>query len=210
MISLELSDLEKDEAEFQRRLFGLFYEDLLVPIFEAKGYKASRKKKDGTLFMLCKDGKCTRYAADFLLEKNGEFYLAEAKSWPCCNLSPHGLAPLLKSFFEENKPIKGAKSLAGFFNKNFFDKDVYWLDESKQHNKTKNRIILWWKSGECEPFELNSLHFQVFSIYDEITIMIKKSDNAYKKVFLDALNKYNDYSNELFNALGGKNNKVDS
>jgi len=218
VISLQLSDLEKesDKAEFQRRLFGLFYEELLMPIFEVKGYKV-QKKEDGALFkpMLYKDNKCTRYAADYLLEKDKESYLVEAKCYPRYNSSPKEVAHLLKSYFDnfdfrENKPKgeteKGAKSLVYWFNPNFFDEEVYW-DKDKQH-KTQNRIIMWWKSGICE-FKLNNgLNFQVFSIYDEITIMIKKSDDAHKKVFLDALNNYNDYSNELFNALGGENNKV--
>jgi len=186
---LEGDNCEEEEQGFACRLFGLFYEDLLREMLQKLGYQIIEYYRGGR--------GCAKYF-DFVLKKDNEYFLAEAKC------QPRALGENWRNFNDDcvNKiqsdlKRKEKSNLAGIA-RNFFKAEAENAARSKLNigNEVNfKRMIIWWKKGmNSAAIEVNNKEYSVGikSIFE----MLKNTHNT-----LVTLEKYKKWSEKLFKSL---------
>jgi len=188
---LEGHNCEEQEQGFVCRLFGLFYEDLLGGMLNNFGYEVKGPYRGGR--------GCAEYF-DFVLKKDNEYFLAEAKCQP---------RALGKKWYEFDKNCaekieqelrsKERSNLAGISKKFFSDEAENTARRKLNIGDEVNfkRMIIWWKK-QIDPanakIKVNNKEYsvEIKSIYE----MLQQTHNR-RELFT----KYKEWSGKLFDLL---------
>ena len=185
---------DKKAINFRAKLLGLIYENILEQYFRKTGYEVIRKDyRSGTY-------KDKKFAVDYILEKNGVYYVVEAKCWP-----PYNEGRLKTFNIETNRKIIERKRedfnrLKTFLNREFISHYKAKID--KQDIKAEGKILVWWDVDKDDAEDLRNI-----CGLDEI-ISIEEILEKHKDKIKEVIIEYKQYADELFNSLLSFKNQV--
>lgn len=173
------------KGKFFAKTFGTFYQDLLEPYFEhVEGYNIIAGNRN------IKTGRRTRPAiygynkkdsygyCDFLLEKNGKYYVAATKYWS--NFDPK---------YMKSTPQAVKKAYPFFYG---FNPKRYWAKVGSNFYPIHGKVLFWWDRSNMPALRKNWFH-AVYSIHDAIYKMANRKVPAYNKWYSHYKSWFNDF-----------------
>jgi hypothetical protein len=173
------------KGKFLAKTFGMFYQDLLEPYFEKiEGYRViagDRNKKTGrrTRPAIYDYGKKKKYGNyDFLLEKNGKYYVAATKYWPNFDAK-----------YTKSTPQAVKKAYPFFYS---FDPKKYWAKVGNNYYPISGKVLFWWNKTSTPQLRKNWF-YAIYSIPEAIYKMANHKVPAYNSWYNHYKSWYNDF-----------------
>lgn len=199
-------DLSGDpgRANYIARIFAIFYEDLLEVCLEKKGFTSN-----GRPSVYNKKNKYLRKTYDYTLEKNGEYFIVEAKSYLAFNnfeyleLTAGKLKKLLDNWGDKDNFTFFCK--LGSKKEPYKKYQFYYDNPSEKYFSPDGKILVWPKveKSNIDIIKRKYNFSNIFSIEDAIKDMVqevrhgsRKSENYSARIL-----RYKKWTEELFKAL---------
>lgn len=195
-LNINLSDYDK--ANYLSRLFAIFYENLLKFWLERKGFSLK-----GRPSVYSKKGKYLRKTFDYTVERNGKYYIIEAKSYLAFQNSTQIVLSLdiLDGWFGYEDSLQFFCEL-GSKDKPY---DNYTFKNDYGKFVPHGKILFWAKIKKDEVAIMRRKYHlsYIFSVEEAIKNMAKETKKKSRKgiEYSKEVLKFKKWSNVLFNAL---------
>lgn len=198
-LGINLSD-KPEKANYLARIFAIFYEDPLEVCLEAKGFISK-----GRPSIYNKKGKYLGKTYDYTLEKNGEYFIVEAKSYIAFNNFKY-----LELTTENLNKLLDQDNFTFFCNlgskKEPYKKYQFYYDNSSEkYFPLYGKILVWpkVKKSDVDIIKRKYNFSDIFSIEDAIKDMVQEVRHGSKKGenYSTRILKYKKWTEELFKAL---------
>jgi hypothetical protein len=172
-------------GKFFAKTFGTFYQDLIGPYFEnVEGYNViagNRNMKTGRRSRpaIYDYGKKKSYGNfDYLLEKNGKYYVAATKYWPNFD-----------NKYMKSTPNAVKKAYPFFYS---FNPKRYWAKVGSKYYPIHGKVLFWWDTSSISELKKNGF-YAVYSIHNAIYRMANRTTPAYNNWYRHYKSWFNDF-----------------
>jgi hypothetical protein len=175
-------------GKFLAKIFNWMYCDLLVPWFESNGYQViagKRNPKTGVApkpMLVNARTKRSVKSYDFLLKKNGKYYIGWGKFWPTFN------SHYTKSYYKWTY-----KSNPFFFN---FNPKQYMVKVGNNYYPIHGKFLYWWDKTDVSMYKKHHINW-VWSIRECFWHMSKSGNPGYYWWISNYKSWFNSYWNGL-------------
>ena len=198
-LDIDLSNTDK--ANYVSRLFGIFYERLIEPWWEFRGFSTK-----GRPSVYDKGDHYLHKTFDYTVEQNGKIYIVEAKCYIAyLDFSQMVLnASLLEDYSKDRSTF--AFYLALGSAKEPYHKYRFYCDGYRDQDfQSDGKILIWTKVKDDEIENIKEKYnlsyvFSVEQIFYDIFSLIDKKSRQFKK-YENYIFERKRWANELFNEL---------
>jgi hypothetical protein len=175
-------------GKFLAKIFNWMYSDLLVPWFEWNGYEViagKRNPKTGVIpkpMLVNARTKRSVKSYDFLLKKNGKYYIGWGKFWPTFN------EHYTKSYYKWTY-----KSNPFFFN---FNPKQYLVKVGNDYYPIHGKFLYWWDKADISMYKKHHINW-IWSIRECFHYMAKNGNYDYYWWIRNYKSWFNSYWNGL-------------
>jgi hypothetical protein len=196
-----------EKGNYLARIAGIFYEKLLEPWFETKGFRLLGRP---TIYR-DREGKKNTY--DYALKKNGKYFIAEAKCYLAYYYNKYRhLEVSIDSLEALNEGSGDEESFSFFCNigtktRPYKNYRFSYKDSPGDTRRPHGKILIWAKvrKGDVEKIKKKYKFDHVFSVEEAIRDMVKETKSGSKKgeEYSKLVLKYKKWATELFKVLNG-------